>query len=86
MIPRSKERSFILILISMGTVGVVMWLDAGLSGGSRSYPLVGYTVLALQASVLLWLVRAEDHNVAATVGEVAAAAPFAAMLIWAKVH
>ena len=86
MIPRSKERSFVLMLVSMGAIGVLMWLDAGLSGGSRTNPLIGYSVLALQALALGWLVRAEDHNFAARVGEVAAVAPFFAMFIYAKVH
>jgi hypothetical protein len=74
------------MLLSMGAIAALMYLDAGLSGGSRTNPLIGYSVLALQAIVLVWIIRAEDHDVAARVGEVAAAAPFAAMFLWAKLR
>ena len=74
------------MLLSMGAIGLLMYLDAGLSGGSRLNPLIGYSLLAAQALVLVWLVRAEDHNLAARVGEAAAAAPFAAMFLWAELH
>jgi hypothetical protein len=86
VIGRSKERSFILILLSMGAIAALMYLDAGLSGGSRTNPLIGYSVLAVQALVLVWLVRADDHNVAARVGEAAAVAPFALIFAWAKLR
>ena len=86
MISRSKERSFILMLLPMGAIGALMYLDAGLSGGSRTSPLIGYSVLGLQALVLIWIVRAEDHGAAARVGEVAAAAPFVAVFLWAKLR
>jgi hypothetical protein len=86
MFGRSKERSFLLLVVSMLVVGLVMYLDAGLSGGSRMSPLIGGAILLAQAAVLVWIVRAEDYEGAARVGEVAAAAPFLIGLIWSKVR
>jgi hypothetical protein len=84
MFGRSKERSFLLLLLSMIAVAFLMYWDSALSGSSRLSPLIGGGVLLAQLVALGWLIRAEDHNVASRVGEAAAAAPFALMFVWAK--
>jgi hypothetical protein len=86
MFGRSKERSFLLLIVSMIVVGLVMYLDAALSGGSRMNPFIGGGILLAQAAALLWIARSEDYEAAARIGEVAAAAPFVIGLIWAKVR
>jgi hypothetical protein len=76
---RSKERSFLLLLLSMAAVGFVMWLDHGLSGGSAK-PLYLIAILLVQAALMVWLFRSNDEKVT-YFAEAGAAAPFAIVLI-----
>ena len=76
---RSKERSFLLLLISMAIVGFVMWLDLGLSGGSAT-PYYFLPFLVVQAGLLVWLLRSTEQR-AITFAEAGAAAPFLLFLV-----
>jgi len=86
MFGRSKERSFLFLILSMAVVAFVLFNGPALFGLSNIRSIICIALLLCQGAIVLWLFKAEDDQSAARIGEAVAAAPFGLALLLTMVH